>query len=79
MVAFLSPTLHALIAGVEVWGSCSPLSAVTEPFLFLPLLLLPPFLGSHCPDLLLSSPCLRGSHLSPTFPDSFPFCLSLSL
>ncbi|MEE6526764.1 hypothetical protein FKM82_027590 [Ascaphus truei] len=26
-----------LMAGVEAWGSCSPLSAATEPFLFLPL------------------------------------------
>ncbi|MEE6518118.1 hypothetical protein FKM82_028843 [Ascaphus truei] len=36
MVAFLSPTFCALVAGMEVWGSPSPLSAITKPILFLP-------------------------------------------
>ncbi|MEE6524021.1 hypothetical protein FKM82_023210 [Ascaphus truei] len=77
MVAFPSPTLRALVAGVEAWGSCSPLSAATEQFLFLPLLLFPPLRFTQSRSSLLSRSMWRSSiaHL----PLLIPFCLSLSL
>ncbi|MEE6508693.1 hypothetical protein FKM82_022459 [Ascaphus truei] len=79
MVAFPSPTLRALMAGVEAWGSCSPLSAVTEPFLFPPLLLFPPLRLTLSRSSLLSLFMWRSSiaHLPLLIP-LLPFSLTLN-
>ncbi|MEE6523340.1 hypothetical protein FKM82_022197 [Ascaphus truei] len=86
MVAFLSPTLRSLMAGVEAWGSCSPLSVVTEPFLFLHLLLFTPLRLTLSRSSLLSlstwwSSIARLPLLNPLLPFSLtlnPGSLSFS-
>ncbi|MEE6516908.1 hypothetical protein FKM82_026756 [Ascaphus truei] len=74
MVAFLSPTLCALMAGMEALHSCSPHSAATEP-----LLLFPPLRLTLCRFSLLSLSTWRSSiaHLPLLIP-LLSFSLTLS-